>query len=197
MAAPAKLKLERILDEAIILLRDEGLDKVTLRALAARLDVEAPSLYRHIGSKEHLLALVTLRLFRQQLDRIGSRATWQDWLMAFGRELWATQSDLRDCARLVLNTQMTHEQFETMSAWASLPLIDLGIDRDTATEMHMAVQAVVLGFSGIADGPNAAYLRRAMPFDTLLEHAVEALVRGWEARLSSGASGGMTALLSN
>lgn len=197
MAAPAKLKLERILDEAIILLRDEGLDKVTLRALAARLDVEAPSLYRHIGSKEHLLGLVTLRLFRQQLDRIGSRATWQDWLMAFGRELWATQSDLRDCARLVLNTQMTHEQFETMSAWASLPLIDLGIDRDTATEMHMAVQAVVLGFSGIADGPNAAYLRRVMRFDTLLEHAVEALVRGWEARLSSGASAGTAAALSN
>lgn len=184
MPAPSKLTLERILDEAVTLLSEEGLDRVTLRGLAGRLDVEAPSLYRHIGSKESLLGLVTLRLFRQQLERIGSRTTWQDWLVAFGRELWATQGAIRDCARLVLTTRMTHEQFEAMSDWASDPLIELGIDRDTATDMHMAVQAVVLGFSGIADGPNAAYLRRAMHFDMLLDHALEALVRGWEARLS-------------
>lgn len=183
MPAPAKLTLERILDEAVTLLREQGLDRVTLRGLAGRLGVEAPSLYRHIGSKDALLGLVTLRLFRQQLDRIGTRATWQEWLVAFGHELWATQGVIRDCARLVLTTPMTHEQFEAMSTWASEPLIDLGIDSHTATDMHMAVQAVVLGFSGIADGPNADYLRRAMQFDALLDHALEALVRGWEARL--------------
>lgn len=188
MPAPAKLNREQIVDEAIALLREDGLEKITLRALAARLGVEAPSLYRHIGDKQQLLGLVTLRLFRQQLDRLDGRSSWQEWLLAFGHELWATQTAIRDCARLVLTTGMAPAQFETMSDWASAPLIELGIDRDTATEMHMAVQATVLGFSGIADGPNGAYLRQVMPFDTLLDQALEALVRGWEARLGKGPS---------
>lgn len=182
MAAPAKLSEETVLNEAIALLQDEGLDQVTLRKLAARLGVEAPSLYRHIGGKPQLLALMTLRLFRMQIDRVGTCGSWQDWLVEFGRILWDTQTSIEDCARLVLTTRFEPVQYEAMTGWVADALARYGIDPQTALEMQLAVQAVVLGLAGGATGPNGQYLRQTIPYDQIAEHAVAALVVGWEAR---------------
>lgn len=180
MPAPAKLSEEMILIEAIALLREEGLDEVTLRKLAARLGVEAPSLYRHIGGKPRLLALITMRLFRLQLDKVGQQPNWQSWLTEFGRVLWDTQVEIDDCARLVLTTEFEPHEFDTMTAWVAEALDRYGIDRESALEMQLAVQALILGLAGNLSGPNRQYLRRTIPFDRIREHAVTALVAGWE-----------------
>lgn len=182
--APAKLNQDLILTEAVAILRDEGLDEVTLRKLAARLGVEAPSLYRHIGGKQRLQALMTLRLFRIQLDQIGECPRWQDWLNRFGHVLWTTQSAIRDCARLVLTTGFEPQQVETMSGWVAAALARHGIGPETALEMQLSVQALVLGLSGLADGPNNVLLRQSVPFDTVLGHSLGAMISGWEARLA-------------
>lgn len=186
MAAPSKLNQELILEEAIAILRDEGLEEVTLRKLAARLGVEAPSLYRHVSGKQALLALVTLRMFRAQIDQVGERSSWQEWLLEFGRVLWSTQTRIRDSARLVLTTAFTPDQLMTMSDWATDALARYGIPRDTAREMHFAVQAMDLGLSGLAEGPSGAFTRAFVPLDDILDHSLRALVAGWEARLSDG-----------
>jgi TetR/AcrR family tetracycline transcriptional repressor len=190
MPAPTKLNQELILSEAVAILREEGLDEVTLRKLAGRLGVEAPSLYRHIGGKPRLQALMTLRLFRMQLDQIGATATWQEWLTGLGRVLWTTQSSIRDCARLVLTTGFEPEQIATMTGWVADALAEHGIDAPTALEMQLSVQALVLGLSGLADGPNAQTLRRSIPFDATLDHALGAMILGWEARLRAGLEDG-------
>lgn len=187
MPAPAKLNEEMILTEAIALLRDEGLDEVTLRKLAVRLGVEAPSLYRHIGGKPQLLALVTLRLFRMQIDSIGTCTSWQEWLTKFGHVLWETQVSIEDCARLVLTTRFEPHQFDTMAGWVADALDKYGIEQGTALEMQLAVQAVVLGLAGSASGPNGQYLCQIIPFSAIAKHALDALVAGWEARLPEGA----------
>jgi len=188
MPAPSKLNLDQIVDEAIVLLREEGLDEVTLRKLAARLGVEAPSLYRHIGGKPRLQALITLKLFRMQLDQVGMRSSWQEWLVELGRMFWTTQGAIPDCARLVLTTKFEPEQLSTMSDWAAAALVAHGIDRATAFEMHLSVQAFVLGLGGLADGPNTDFMRRTMPLDAILDHTLSALVSGWEARLAGMAA---------
>lgn len=46
---------ERILEEALQLVDDEGLDGLSLRNLARRLDVQAPTLYWHVKNKTELL----------------------------------------------------------------------------------------------------------------------------------------------
>lgn len=183
MPAPAKLSEEMILVEAIALLREEGLDEVTLRKLAARLDVEAPSLYRHIGAKPRLLALMTLRLFRLQLDKVGDQPDWQAWVSEFGRILWDTQIEIEDCARLVLTTQFEPHQFDTMTGWVAEALGRYGIDRDNALEMQFSVQSLILGLAGNFSRPNNEHLRRTISFDRIRQHAVAALVAGWEKRI--------------
>jgi AcrR family transcriptional regulator len=55
---PASIDLEAVLDAALRVLDAEGVDAVTMRRLAAELDVSAMAVYRHVGSKEELLRLV-------------------------------------------------------------------------------------------------------------------------------------------
>ena len=188
MPAPAKLSLDVILDEASAILHAKGLEAVTLRELASRLGVEAPSLYRHTGPKPRLLAKMTLRLFRSQLDEIGPRATWQAWLSAFGRKLWQTQAAIPDCARLVLTTDFTDSELAEMTGWATTALGKHGVGGNDTLAMLLSVQASVLGLGGLADGPSASLLRQAVPFDDVFEATLAVLIAGWEARLSQAAA---------
>jgi len=52
------LTIERIVDEALALVDGEGLDALTVRALAARFDTSSATLYRHVASRGELLVLL-------------------------------------------------------------------------------------------------------------------------------------------
>jgi len=60
----AKLDRDQIIQEAVALLKEEGLDAVSLRRIAARLGVSVSSLYWHINNKESLSALMSAAIFR-------------------------------------------------------------------------------------------------------------------------------------
>jgi AcrR family transcriptional regulator len=49
------LDKQRIIEEAVALLDERGLDGVTMRNLAVRLDVQAPTLYWHVRNKAALI----------------------------------------------------------------------------------------------------------------------------------------------
>lgn len=46
----------RILNEALLLLQEEGLSKLSMRNLADRLHMKAPSLYKHVQNKDEIVA---------------------------------------------------------------------------------------------------------------------------------------------
>ena len=90
----AGLSEDRVVEEAE-LLADEG-SPVTLAALAARLGVQTPSLYKHVGGADDLQRLVAIRA-RHELTEVLARATvgkssgdavdalawaYRDWAMA-------------------------------------------------------------------------------------------------------------------
>lgn len=60
IAAPGQHspRVQHILDEARSMLRESGWRNVSMRRLAARLDVKAPSLYKHITGKDELYRLL-------------------------------------------------------------------------------------------------------------------------------------------
>ncbi|WP_327638366.1 TetR/AcrR family transcriptional regulator [Kribbella sp. NBC_00482] len=68
------LSLPRIVEAAVALLDDEGIDRLTMRRLAERLSVAAPSLYGHLDTKEDVIDLAVDAIF-------GSAPTEQsdDW----------------------------------------------------------------------------------------------------------------------
>lgn len=56
------LTIERIVDEAIRLVDADGLDALTVRALAARFGTGPATLYRHVASRDELLVLLVDRV---------------------------------------------------------------------------------------------------------------------------------------
>lgn len=58
----ATLSREAIVDAAVAILDEQGLDGLTMRAVADRLGAGAMSLYRHVASRDELLDLVVVRL---------------------------------------------------------------------------------------------------------------------------------------
>lgn len=62
--SPARPRLSRetIIDTALALIEDEGLDNLSTRAIGKRLGVQAMSLYHYVTGKEELLDLVAARL---------------------------------------------------------------------------------------------------------------------------------------
>src|SRR5262245_5157379 len=69
----------RVVQAALALLDEIGLDELTMRRLADRLGVKAASLYRHVRNKEELLALLGDEI-SSEIPLPGNSGTWQKQL---------------------------------------------------------------------------------------------------------------------
>ncbi|MFC6163055.1 TetR/AcrR family transcriptional regulator [Kribbella jiaozuonensis] len=63
--AAAGITVAAIADVALAVIRRSGVDGLTMRAVAERLDVRAPTLYHHVRNKSDLLDLVARNAFDQ------------------------------------------------------------------------------------------------------------------------------------
>ncbi len=82
MATRSPLSREAVLASAVALADAEGLDAVTMRALAARLGVEAMSLYHHVRNKDAILAGIIERVLVEMTDAVanlGLASPTTDW----------------------------------------------------------------------------------------------------------------------
>jgi AcrR family transcriptional regulator len=65
MPYPAQTNRETIVEAARALIEREGAEQISLAQLASALGIKAPSLYRHIASRDALLRAVNERSFQQ------------------------------------------------------------------------------------------------------------------------------------
>jgi AcrR family transcriptional regulator len=77
---PAKLSALRIVDEALALIDESGLDGFSMRALASRLGVDPMSIYHHVPSKSLILDAVQDALIRKAELPGPGMLTWQEWV---------------------------------------------------------------------------------------------------------------------
>jgi AcrR family transcriptional regulator len=63
--AAAGITVAAIADAALAIIHADGVDGLTMRAVAERLNVRAPSLYHHVHNKSELLDLVARNAFDQ------------------------------------------------------------------------------------------------------------------------------------
>ena len=72
---PAGLNRQAVVDAALELLAESGIDGLSMRALADRLGVRAASLYWHVRDKQQVLELLAEAL----LDRVAVPSAQPDW----------------------------------------------------------------------------------------------------------------------
>jgi len=93
----------QVVRAALALLDEVGLDELTMRRLADRLDVKAASLYRHVHNKDELLALLGDEI-SAEIPFATETGSWQRQLTEMA---WNVRRGLlahRDAARVLANT---------------------------------------------------------------------------------------------
>lgn len=104
------LDRQSILQQAFAALNESGLEKLTLRRLAARLNVQAPAIYWHFRNKQDLLDEMATQVMRDlagQLPALESVEHWQNWCLQLGEQLRRTLLAYRDGARMFSGTYLT------------------------------------------------------------------------------------------
>ena len=166
-APPRAARVDQAVAVARELLETEGPEGLTMRRLADRMGIRAPSLYKHIESKEELEGLLIADAFRESgqafHDAIaGGRRSRRGMLRALARAYrgWALVHP--HLYRLVTEGRLPRERLpEGLEAWAAEPVvIAAGGDPDRAR----AVWA-------FAHGMTILELDGRFPFDADLDAA--------------------------
>jgi TetR/AcrR family transcriptional regulator, tetracycline repressor protein len=83
------LTTDGVVDEALQLTDEGGIDAVSIRRLASALEVTPMAIYRHVRDKAHLLDLMADRILGQLALAPADASTWQDALSRLAGSLLA------------------------------------------------------------------------------------------------------------
>ncbi|MGW3666847.1 TetR/AcrR family transcriptional regulator [Streptomyces sp. NPDC005141] len=104
-----KLDKKQVVETALRLLNETGLDGLTLRAIAKELNVQAPALYWHFKNKQELLDEMATEMYRRMVADVGEGpdAGWRERLLAANRGLRAALLSYRDGAKVFSGSRFT------------------------------------------------------------------------------------------
>jgi TetR/AcrR family tetracycline transcriptional repressor len=142
------LDRQQVIDEALRLLDDEGLESLSLRTLAGRLSVQAPTLYWHIGSKAELLDALADVIMDDAIRAIPAPSpddNWAEWLLTALIELRRAMLHRRDGARIVSGARLSLRRAD-FSESAMSALADHGIELQQARLTVLAGERFTVGY---------------------------------------------------
>jgi TetR/AcrR family tetracycline transcriptional repressor len=142
------LDRQKVIDEALQLVDDKGLDALSLRTLAGRLGVQAPTLYWHIGSKAELLDALADAIMDHAMRAIPKSRpgdNWAEWLLAALIELRGAMLGLRDGARIVSGARLSLRRAD-FSESAMSTLVDHGVELQQARLLVLAGERLTVGY---------------------------------------------------
>lgn len=96
-----RLNRDLVVQRALELVSEIGLENLTTRRLGQELGVEGPALYRHFKSKSELLDNMAAAILLPVLAPPEPGQAWDDWLLALGRRSLAAVMRYRDGAKIV------------------------------------------------------------------------------------------------
>lgn len=146
MAAPDKTSLEEIVQAACALLESDGLSGITMKAVAQRVGVRAPSLYKRVQDRDDLIRLVAEASLTDLAGRLNAAKTpieLANRFRAFGHEkpaafqLIMTPGSGVPVARL---------EFGSAASAAALELAEALAGKDRALDAARTLTAWATGF---------------------------------------------------
>jgi TetR/AcrR family transcriptional regulator, tetracycline repressor protein len=141
-----KVDRRRILETALELLNEVGVDALSTRLIAERLGVRQPALYWHFKNKRALLDAmngeILARAHEARVPRSGE--TWQDFLRRNGRSFRAALLAYRDGARVHAGTEAAPDDLDHVEAQA-LVMVRAGFSPAQAMQLFIAVSRYVVG----------------------------------------------------
>jgi AcrR family transcriptional regulator len=153
MAKPNDLELDadEIVNAAIVILRERGLDAVSMRNVAERLGVSPMPLYTRIGNKAALIDAVADQLLADLAPPSGAEETWLGYADRWCREL-------RSRLKLAADSRLYLGAARDAYVEASRPLLsamrDGGLSADAAVQACRLLMWATVGFVAMEQGSN-------------------------------------------
>jgi TetR/AcrR family transcriptional regulator, tetracycline repressor protein len=145
----AKLNRDVIARAGLRLLDKSGIDGITLRALAAELGVQAPTLYWHVKSKQDIFNAMAVAISEDAaalMTTIDPSAPWQERLARWAHALRQSILSHRDGGRVFAGTFAAdpatfHVTEAALQAWQ-----DAGLPLAEAARRTVLIRHFVVGF---------------------------------------------------
>lgn len=158
------LDRQSVIEAALDLVDRVGLDRVTLRGLAAQLEVQAPTLYWHIRNKAELLDALGDSVMDEALRAIDDApgSDWQKWLLGAAIGLRKTMLAHPDGARIVSGARSSLRRAD-LSERAMATLVGAGVPLQRARLTVLAVERFTVGY--VLEEQSAAPIDDRSPHD--------------------------------
>jgi TetR/AcrR family tetracycline transcriptional repressor len=175
-----KLGCEQIVDVALQLLDERGLEALNMRAVAQRLGVQASALYWHLGDKSELVGHMALRFYMGAIDEAAGSKTQDQWLWCFGLSFHGALLAHTDAAQLCAIARPQDQDPKSRGDVFAAPLVSLGLTREEALIRVASVISLALGWAVYEQSESQrSYLMRMIALDTGFETSLQALLKGF------------------
>ncbi len=172
------LSRERLVEAALGLIQEEGLDGLSMRALAESLQVKAASLYWHVRDRDELLELLAEAILENVRPPRTSGA-WRPDVVGVAAALASQVAAQKDASRVLLESPDALEQSATFAALRT-QLRSAGLQPAEAADVARLVMTnVIAGGRAAADSGAGSAKRPASEVATL---AIDTGSRGVVAR---------------
>ena len=142
----APLKQDHIIAAAFQLLDEAGIEGVSLRKLACRLGIRAPSLYWHFKNKQALIDAMADAMVAEVARDIPEGQPWRITMHQIAREFRTAFKAHRDGARVYAGTFLATENVLRVGNATIGALIDAGASIEFASAAALDSIYYVMGF---------------------------------------------------
>lgn len=145
----AGLTKASIVQAALDLLDEAGMDGLTVRALASRLGVQAPALYWHVRSKQALLDEMATQIWRQIGDVMAGLPAdlpWRELMRTYAVAVRAELLGHRDGAKAFSGTTLTDPDVVRRQEVTFSRLVRQGFTLPDATRGLVLLHDFTIGF---------------------------------------------------
>ncbi|KAA8880629.1 TetR family transcriptional regulator [Nocardia colli] len=140
------LTTERIVDAALELAQEEGLDAVSMPKLAGRLGCGVMTIYGRIDDKDQLLGLLCARILAEFPLQRTPGLTWEEVLRRYSNALRERMLEYPSLAQMLVERKMWGPQVADLMEWILTELTTAGWSLHNAVQAFRAVQTYTLGF---------------------------------------------------
>lgn len=141
---------QRIVAAALELLKEDGLNNLSLRKLATKIDMQAPALYWHFQNKEVLVDYMAEAILEKEFKDLKPRQeneTWQDWLINHMIRLRRAMLAYPDGARVVAGAHLYPAITLARSLECGLiSLTSAGVSLKTARQLMTTATTYTFGY---------------------------------------------------
>lgn len=174
-----KITREQIAAAAFALMQEQGLDGLAMRALAARLGVQASALYWHVPNKKWLCGLMAEQFYGTAYAEADTAPSAAQWLEILGRKFRENLLSCRDSARLCANAPPSVDDTPETRERLTKTLLAFGLPQEQALNAVASVLALTLGWVVYEQSETMHdHLRSMLDFDVAYAIGLRAMIQG-------------------